>query len=122
MAVTALGELPQFSNAADFNPFDHKDVSFGVEACAMRGDEFASFEGLPRFVANAVVVSTIAEMRNEFIVAIEQRDARFEVRNEQDAAAFGEMAGGAEFVINEAEVTTLQVEHLEAAIAAIGDD
>lgn len=88
----------------------------------MRGDEFAVFECFASLVADALVMAAVAEVGDEFVVGVEEGHARFKVGDEKDAVAFGEMAGGAEFVIDESAMTAFEVEDLEAAVAAIRDD
>ena len=68
--------LPQLGHAANFHPFDDEDVSFVIKIRAVRRDELAGREMIPRQRPQILVARPRAEVRDELEVFIEQRDAR----------------------------------------------
>ncbi len=75
----------EFGDSAGVNPLDHEDITLRVEAGIVRMDEFArlpsarvgaDFEAVEDFLSPCFV---IAEMNDDVVVLIEERDAGVEI-------------------------------------------
>ena len=96
--------LPQLGDAADFHPFDDKDISLVVKIRAVRRDELAGREMIARLDADIFVARPRTEMRDELEVFIEQRDTRLQIGNHHQFAARVKMAWLQQFLGDEADV------------------
>ena len=73
-------------------------------------------------LASEVGGVTIAELGDRFVVDAKDGDSAFEVRNQHEATVEVDVARHAHPFGDEAFVLAVKIEHLEAAVASIGDN
>src|SRR5207244_7687465 len=85
-----LSDLAKLRHTAYFDPLHHKDITVVVEAGAMRRDELARLEVFPgefasipphRSSGRSLGLGIVAQVRDHFVLGVEQSDARAQVRD-----------------------------------------
>ena len=103
------------------NPFGDHDVRLVDPSRTVRMNKLAGLE-LVFCLASEVAGVTIAELGDGFVIATEDGDSAFEVRDQHEATVEVDVARHSHTLGNEAFVLAVEVEHLEAAVATVGDD
>src|SRR6187399_2181857 len=112
--TVALRHFSELGHPADLDPFDDEDVAVVIEARAVRTHELARDEVLARAAAKRVVPVRrvrVAQMFDDLVLPVDERDPPVEIGNDDGATAFVEVTGQTE-PRDEVDVLTVHRESL----------
>ena len=116
-----LGNPAQLAHPSYFHPFHHKDISGMIETSSMRAHKLAWLKAIARELARSHIVArrVVAEMLDDAIVAIHQRDASEKVGHYHIAILVDIEMAWRVSSIEEVDVFSFKCEALNPLVAAV---
>jgi len=116
-------KLPKLRYPADFHILDHEDIASVIEYCAVRRNEFPRDKiravfGSPN--SSRIAALAVTQVRDDFVVFVQQGHAGLQVGHDNDALVLVEMARRTRTSDNIDRLVIQRITH-DPVVAAIRD-